>query len=217
MTCRLYLTTPPALLEGTLELSAFKAAFVEALEGGDVACVLLAGESASPTLLEEAVQTLCPLAQERDVAFLVEDNDAVVATLGCDGVHLSDPTLFKQVRTRLGTDYIVGVDCGVSRHDAILVGEGGADYIAFNNRRPLPEIEDPEVREFEEGGPKGLELLTWWQTMMTPPCVSLDDIALEDCAAHAAAGADFIALGRAVWEHSGGPGAAVTKANAAIG
>jgi thiamine-phosphate pyrophosphorylase len=57
------------------------------------------------------------------------------------------------------------------------------------------------------------EILQWWQVMMTVPCVAMGDIALEQVGDLARAGADFVALERAVWAHPDGPAAAVAEAN----
>ncbi|WP_120498732.1 thiamine phosphate synthase [Kiloniella sp. EL199] len=216
MNSEIYLLTPSDLLSDDKNVEQFKALYTQALDRGRVSCVLLSGSASNPKTLKKTVEALQSVTQERDIAFLIEDDYENAKTLGCDGVHLNDAGRYKEAREYLGTDYIVGVDCGISRHDAILVGEAGADYVAFNNRRPLPEIEDPDVREFEEGGPKGLELLTWWQTMMTPPCVSMDDIPIEAVKSHADAGADFIAVQTAIWNHRDNPATAITEVNEAI-
>ena len=44
-----------------------------------------------------------------------------------------------------------------------------------------------------------LELLTWWQNLMEIPCVAIGGITPENCAPLVAAGADFLAVSRAVW------------------
>ncbi|WP_085907211.1 thiamine phosphate synthase [Kiloniella majae] len=216
MNSEIYLLTPSDLLSADKNVEQFKASYIQALDGGGISCVLLSGTADNTEVLKKAVEILQPITQERDIAFLIEDDYQNAKAFGCDGVHLNDAGNYKEAREHFGTDYIVGVDCGISRHDAILVGEAGADYVAFNNRRPLPEIEDPDVREFEEGGPKGLELLTWWQTMMTPPCVSMDDIPIEAIKSHADAGADFIAIQTAIWNHTDNPTTAITEVNEAI-
>ncbi|MFD2204119.1 thiamine phosphate synthase [Kiloniella antarctica] len=216
MNSEIYLLTPPEVLSGELAIDQFVPSLLKALDGGPVSCVLLSGTANSEVFLQEIASTLRPLVQERNIAFLIEDHFKLAASLGCDGVHLTSAENFKDAREFLGDDSIVGVDCGISRHDAILVGEAGADYVAFNNRKPLPEIDDPDVRAFEEGGPRGSDLLTWWQTMMTPPCVSMDDVSIADAVLHAEAGADFVAVQNAVWQHTADPAIAIAEINEAI-
>ncbi|WP_419903864.1 thiamine phosphate synthase [Kiloniella sp.] len=216
MNSEIYLLTPPEVLSGELSTDQFVPSLLQALDSGGISCVLLCGTARSESTLQEVVAVLRPLVQDRDIAFLIEDDFKSAASLNCDGVHLTSAETFKEAREFLGSDNIVGVDCGISRHDAILVGEAGADYVAFNNRKPLPEIDDPDVRAFEENGPRGPELLTWWQTMMTPPCVSMDDVSIDDASLHAEAGADFIAVQSAIWKHPTDPAKAIAEINEAI-
>lgn len=182
---RLYLVAP-AGIEAT-HLAA-------ALDGGDVACVLLAGaDSTSGKLVRTA--------QEREVAALVPDDAELAERLGADGVHLRSGAPVAPARRALPDDRIVGAACGNSRHDAMLAGEAGADYVAFQGRERAPAAAaDPEI-------------LRWWQIMMTVPCVAMGPIALGDAGDMARAGADFVALEAAVWDHPEGPGAAVAEAN----
>ena len=173
---RLYLVTatdcPPADLTAALEV-------------GDIACVLLQtgaldeGGALDEDGLRAAVEVLCPMAQARGVAVLLEDRVEIAAATGCDGVHLSDPKALAAARRRLGEEAIVGVGCGASRHDAITAAERGADYVAFGTSG-------------QEPGPAEIELIDWWQSIMTLPCVAFGAAAPGDCALLAGAGADFV-------------------------
>src|SRR5258708_34094318 len=101
-----------------------------------------------------------------------------------------------------------GVACHDSRHLAMEAAEAGADYVAFgafyetttkpSHYRPAPD------------------LLAWWSEVMTVPCVAIGGITPQNCAPLVAAGADFLAIVRAVWDHPEGPGAAVRDFNKAI-
>ena len=138
--------------------------------------------------LGAAIEVLCPLAQSRDVAVLLQDRVALAAETGCDGVHLSDPKDLAAARRRLGAEAPIGVGCGASRHDAITAAEGGADYVAFGA---------PRGTAAPDSDPADPELLGWWQSLMTLPCVAFGAAAPEDCARLAAAGADFVAVAMA--------------------
>ncbi len=113
------------------------AAFTAALEAADIACVLLLAGALDANALRAVVEVLCPLAQGRDVAVLLQDRVSLAAETGCDGVHLSDPKDLAAARRRLGAEALVGVGCGASRHDAITAAERGADYIAFGAAAPV--------------------------------------------------------------------------------
>ena len=48
---------------------------------------------------------------------------------------------------------------------------------------------------------------------MTVPCVAIGGITVENCGPIVEAGADFLAVVTGVWNHPGGPAAAVTAFN----
>ena len=164
-----------------------------ALAAGDVACLLLHGAGAASRPLVEAAQAL-------GCAVLLEDDAGLARELGADGVHLGPGGHVKQARKTLPEDAIVGAFCGHSRHEAMLAGEAGADYVAFAGREDSADAAaDPA-------------LLAWWQTMMELPCVAMGPIGLAEVGALVEAGADFVALEAAVWDHPDGPAAAVAEA-----
>jgi thiamine-phosphate pyrophosphorylase len=156
-----------------------------ALEAADIACVLLLDAGLDETSLRAAIEALCPLAQAREAAVLLQDRAELAAETGCDGVHLSEPQglpgSIKAARKRLGDEAIVGVGCGTSRHGAMSAAENGADYVAFGTFGP-------------EAGLADTESLGWWQEIMALPCVAFGAAGPEDCARLATAGADFVAV-----------------------
>ena len=209
--CRLYLVTPPEL-----DLDAFAPLLVEALDAGDVACLQLrlkapgdAYKTAETDLIRRACDRLRPIAQERGVAFIVNDRPDIAAETGCDGVHVGQSdTAYAEARRLVGRDAIVGVTCHDSRHLAMVAGEAGADYVAFGafyptNTKPVRYQPTPEVLE-------------WWSGIMEIPCVAIGGITAANCAPLVRAGADFIAVVTAVWNHPEGPGAGVRALNQAI-
>jgi thiamine-phosphate pyrophosphorylase len=209
MTCRLYLITPPAVNPET-----FRPRFVEALEGGDVACVQLRlkaadGGPADREAVRAAARILMPEAQKRDVAFIINDDAELAAELGADGVHVGQDDLSAQAaRAIVGKDAIVGVTCHNSRHLAMEAAEAGADYVAFGAFFPTQTKAAKTQAD--------LETLEIWSTMTTVPCVAIGGITLDNCEPLIAAGADFIAVVAAVWDHPEGPGAAVKAFNAIL-
>jgi thiamine-phosphate pyrophosphorylase len=105
-------------------------------------------------------------------------------------------------RRTLG-DLQLGVWCGASRDQAMEAGEAGADYVAFG---PYGDVEDPADPE----------LVQWWVELMELPAVAEGRITPQNCAPLVQAGADFLAVGEAVWRHDGGPADAVRVFNQAI-
>jgi len=202
--CRLYLVTPPAF-----DPLRFRDALTQALDAGDVACVQLRLKEAADDDIRRACDILQPIAQRRGVAFLLNDRPDLAAQAGCDGVHVGqEDAPYKEARRRLGTDRIVGVTCHDSRHLAIDAAEAGADYVAFGAF--FPTTTKPSRYR------ASLDLLAWWSEVMTVPSVAIGGITPQNCAPLVAAGADFLAVVSAVWDHPDGPGAAVRDFNRAI-
>ena len=119
---------------------------------------------------------------------------------GADGVHiLANEQHYQMVRTALGENAIVGADCKMSRHDAMVLGEIGAQYIAVSSHRRANETDRKQE----------LEMIRWWTEIFTPPLLAWDPETLETAGEQAQSGADFIAIGAPVWDHQHGPVAAM--------
>jgi thiamine-phosphate pyrophosphorylase len=199
--CGLYLVSPVGLANGVLALDRFCGLLAEALDSGPVEAFLLrtgGGEGRlDDAMLERQIETLLAPLHQRGVPLVLEQRVDLVARLGCDGVHL--PASRRQVaavRQTLGAAAILGAAAGGSRHAAMEAAEAGADYVTFG-------LFDPEPRPPEEA------LLTWWQELMELPVVAMGGITLENARRLAEAGADFLALRNAVWNHEQGPAAAL--------
>lgn len=202
--CRLYLVTPPAL-----EPAAFAPILAEALDAGDVACVQLRLKDCPEDDIRRACDVLRPVAQEREVAFILNDHPRLARETGCDGVHVGQTdTPYRDARKIMGNDAIVGVTCHDSRHLAMIAGEEGADYVAFGAFFPTAT----KTAEYKAEP----DLLSWWSELMEVPCVAIGGITAENCAPLVTAGADFLAVVNAVWGHPQGPGAGVRALNAAV-
>jgi thiamine-phosphate pyrophosphorylase len=198
MSCQLYLITPPALPD----LDAFAEVFAAALDAGPVACVQLRLKDATDDAIRAAANRLRPIAQDRDVAFLLNDRPDLAAELGCDGVHIGqEDGTYAEARRIVGPDAIVGVTCHDSRHLAMAAGEAGADYVAFGAFFPTTTKEPETTAE--------IELLEWWAELFTVPCVAIGGITVDNAKALVDAGADFVAVCGGVWSHPEGPAAAV--------
>jgi thiamine-phosphate pyrophosphorylase len=180
-----------------------------ALDAGDVAAVQLRLKNASDEEIRRAARALMPIVQPRGVAFILNDRPDLAAELDADGVHIgADDMPYAKARALVGADATVGVSCYASRHDAMEAAEAGADYVAFGAFF--------ETRTKEPRARADVEILSWWSELMTVPCVAIGGITPENCAPLVEAGADFLAVVSAVWEHPGGPAAAVAGFNRAI-
>ena len=201
--CRLYLVTPPVLAPAR-----FRDTLAEALDAGDVAAVQLRLKGWSDEDLIRAVDVLRPVAQSRDVAFLLNDRPDLAVSTGCDGAHVGQDDMKAAEARRILGKLMLGVTCHGSRDLAMVAGHDGADYVAFGAFFPSTTKTPPAMAE--------TELLAWWTELMEPPCVAIGGITPENCAPLVTAGADFLAVSAAVWGHPDGPAAAVRAFNAAI-
>lgn len=143
------------------------------------------GAAFQPAVAKPLIESV----QAKGVAALLSGDALMARTLRADGVHLpwsKDPiAAYGAAREILGNRYIVGADAGRSRHDAMSLGEAGADYVGFG----IPaHVEDRETARERQ-----IDLVAWWSELFEVPCVALD-AADADLALLTEAGADFIAL-----------------------
>lgn len=198
----LYLITPPKI-----DLAGFSNELAEALDAGPVACLQLRLKDVEDDEIRRATETLLPICHERGVPLLMNDRPDLGAETGCDGVHVGqEDTPYDEARRIMGNDAMIGVTCHDSRHLAIEAGEKGADYVAFGaffatSTKAAKSTADPEI-------------LKWWSSTTEVPCVAIGGITVENCAPLIEAGADFLAVVSAIWDHAQGPGSAVKAFNA---
>jgi thiamine-phosphate pyrophosphorylase len=199
--CQLYLITPP-------DMSAdFAGTLAAALDAGGVACVQLRLKEVDDDAIRRATEALQPIAQDRDVALIMNDRPDLAAELGCDGVHVGQQdAAYADARRIVGDDAIVGVTCHASRDLGVKAADAGADYVAFggffeSTTKQRKHAADPDI-------------LAWWHETTNTPCVAIGGITVANCEALVAAGADFLAVAGGVWNYAGGPAEAVKDFNA---
>ena len=195
--CRLYLITP-----SRFDPKAFADTLRAALGAGDVACLQLRLKDVSDDDVRRATEVLMPIAQARNVAFIINDRPDIAAEMKADGVHIGqDDGHYRDARAAVGPSAIVGVTCHDSRHLAIEAAEAGADYVAFGAFFPTTTKEPKAKAE--------VEILSWWAEMMVVPQVAIGGITVENAKPLVEAGADFLAVSAGVWSHPQGPAAAI--------
>jgi thiamine-phosphate pyrophosphorylase len=204
---RLYLITPNIITSCVDDAEAFAGALEAALEAGDVAAVLLRLADGDERTLINRAKAVAALVQRRDVALLLDGRIEIVGRVGADGGHLGGVEAFVAALPTLKPERIAGAGGLRSRHDAMLAGENGADYLMFGEpdragRRPSFEVE--------------LEQLAWCAELLEVPCIGYAG-SLDEVAALAQTGADFVALGEWIWTHPQGAAAAVAQAAETLG
>jgi len=198
---RLYLFTPQ--LD---DATAFARDLDTALAAADVAAVLLRLAEADERTLVNRTKQIATVVQRRDVALLLDGRPELVGRAGADGAHLTGIAALTAALPGLKPDRIAGAGGLRSRHDAMLAGESGADYVMFGEAGPGGKT--PPFPAVEER-------VKWWADLVEVPCVGYAGTASE-VAALAQAGADFVALGDWLWTHAQGPAAVLTQAQAAL-
>lgn len=137
----------------------------------------------------DQVAAAVKVVQAHGMAALVLDDWALASRVAADGVHLSPRSdavaAYRQARSVLGPAASIGVDAGRSRHDAMELGEAGADYIAFSV--------DTTAGDADQASADRDDLIAWWAEVFEVPCVAYLVRDADDGQRLADLGADFIA------------------------
>ena len=194
---RLYLVT-----ETVDDAGAMGRMLDSALAAADVAAVLLRLPRRGESELVKLAKAVAPGVQARDVALLLHGHPELAGRAGADGAHLTGIAALQAAISRLQPVRIAGAGGLLTRHDAMLAAEAGADYVMFGEPDEDGRLPEPATT---------VERVGWWSEVFQPPCVGYAGD-LEEVAALARAGADFVAIGAFVWNHAAGPAAAVAAA-----
>ena len=200
---RLFLVTPPAF-----DPEEFSSQLRQAMDGGDVACVLIYLPEADGKATQTAAETLVPIIQEGGAAALIYGDTQAAGRSKADGVHI-DGSLddVKLAVESFQPARIVGAGGTKLKHEDMEWAETGIDYL-FLGKLDLVEKEDPH--------PKTLAKASWWAELFETPCVALGGNMIASANAAAETGAEFVAMKDAVWSHAKGPKQAVAEINAIL-
>lgn len=205
---RLYLITPPQIED----VPAFVDLFRAAIQGGDIASLQIRikqGDAIDTAKTREVAHAVKRICAAEHIALIINDSPQLARALQADGVHLGlDDMDITEARDLVGPDMIIGATCKASRHQAMIAGEAGADYVAFGAFYPTQTKTDTSPAE--------PDILTWCQMFLTLPCVAIGGISVDNAAPLISAGADFLAVSSGVWDHNDGPAAAVAMLNRVI-
>lgn len=201
VTPRLYLAIP-----ATLEAAQLHDIY-DVLTKADVAAVLLRLPASDPRTLTERVKAFAAVVQASGAALLVDGHADLVARGGADGAHLTGIDAMQEARPSLQPQRIAGVGGLPTRHDAMLAGEAGVDYVLFGE--PDRDGARPSIEAVAER-------VGWWAELFEIPCVGFAG-SLEEAAIIAAAGADFVLVENCIWSDLRGAAAALMDAGQAIG
>lgn len=194
---RLYLTAHA----GT-ETASLAETLAGLLPSADIAAVLVRFAPADDRTLINRIKTLAPVIQNTGAAFILDGHPELVARGGADGAHLTGLAALTAALPELRPERIVGAGGLHTRHDAMVAGESGADYVLFG---------EPDEAGQHPAAEAVSERIGWWAELFEPPCVAYA-ATLAEVHTFAAAGADFLLLDAAVWSDPRGPRAALADA-----
>lgn len=198
--CRIVLVAPPGADDAALPRL-----LADALDGGDVASVILPRYDRDEQSFQRLAERVAPVVQDRGAAFILAGDTRVAGRIGADGNHLDEgPAAVAEAVQRARGKTIVGAGGIRTRDDALTLGDLEPDYLYFgrfgHDDRPAPH-------------PRNLDLGAWFAEMVAIPCVVEAGSTLESVDAVAATGAEFVALSSAVFAGPLPPGEAVAEAN----
>lgn len=198
---RLYLATP--LVADSAQLVS---QLPELLAIADIAAVLLRLAPSDERGIIQRAKALASPVQKAGAALLLDGYYEQVARSGADGANVTGIEAMQEAMPTLKPDRILGVGGLITRHDAMTAGEAGADYVLFG---------EPDANGERPSAEAICERLDWWAELFEPPCVGFA-ATLDEARMFAAAGADFVLVGDAIWQDPRGPRAALRDAADAI-
>jgi len=198
---RLYVLTP-----AVNDAAALSGVLAEIFRAVDVAAVLLRLGEADERSLINRVKAAAPGVQGAGAALLVDGRPEIVARAGADGAHLAGPDALLAAVRALKPNYIAGAGGLRSRHDAMVAAEAGADYVMFG---------EPDAAGHHPSRDAVVDRIAWWAEVFEIPCVGYA-ATLDDIDALVAVGADFVAVGDALFDDPRGPKAAAADVAARL-
>lgn len=182
---KIYLITPAEFMP-----SEFASRLSGVLDAFDIACLRLGLGTKDEEFVIRAADTLREVAHARDIPLIIERHPQLAERLGLDGVHLMDARSVSTARKALGPDAIVGAFCGASRHEGMIAGEAGADYIAFG---PAAAASSSDENHADP------DLFAWWSETIELPVVAEGPFDSK-CIEHISPFADFLSIGPEIWQ-----------------
>jgi thiamine-phosphate pyrophosphorylase len=181
---RLYLQTP-----AVDDAAGLVASLPEILAGADIAAVLVKLAMTDQRTMIARIKALAPAVQNAGAALLLEGHVELVARAGADGAHLSGLAALEEALPSLKPDRIAGLGGLATRHESMLAGELGADYVLFG---------EPDAKGHRPSMEAIAERLDWWAELFEPPCIGYA-ASRDEAYEFALAGADFVLVGDEVW------------------
>jgi thiamine-phosphate pyrophosphorylase len=164
---------------------------VEAALAGGASAIQYRNKAADPAQRRAQAAALARVHALRGGLYIVNDDAALAAAVGADGVHVGeDDGSVAAARELLGPERIIGISCYDDFERARAGVAAGADYVAFGSFFPSsvkPGARRPPVALLERGASLGV------------PVVAIGGITAENAGVLQRAGAHAVAVISAVF------------------
>jgi thiamine-phosphate pyrophosphorylase len=174
---------------------------------GGVDMVQLRRKQSQPEELSELAYRCLESAHAGGALFLLDDHVDLAREIGADGVHIGQADLSPaEARSRLGGELLLGLSTH-SKPDVLGAGSQPVDYISAGPVHMTPT---------KPGRPAvGFEHISVAAARSTVPVVAIGGLGVKSVGEAMAAGADVVAVVRAICR-AGDPGAVASELRAAI-
>lgn len=201
--CRLVLITPQ--MRDTHALAKLVG---DALQGGDVASVIIPQYDLDDGAFQDQAEVLVPVVQDAGAAAIIVDNSRVAGRVKADGLHINgNREAVAEVVEKFAPKMIVGAGGAHERHTALEVGEATPDYMFFGKF-------DGDIKP--EAHSKNLALGEWWASMVSIPCIVMGGADADSALVVAETGVEFVALSKAVFADPAQVTSIVARINAEL-
>ena len=176
--CKLYLRVAAGHPDGWPDLEA-------AVRLAHPSVLLITGIGAAVDAV--LLRSFMAAARRLDLAVMIENDIHLATELDADGVHLrAGSDALAEARRLLGEDKSIGTSCVLSRHEAMVMAEGGADYIAFGEFGVRADAGAAEVTD----------MIEWWADIFEVPCVAWgqEHYSKDELRGLVGAGADYLSV-----------------------
>ncbi len=144
---------------------------------------------------EALARELLALCRSQGVPLIINDDAALAARIGADGVHLgADDGALGKARALLGPQAVIGASCGNSLPRALSAISEGASYVAFGRFF--------KSRSKPDAPPADLETLHAARAALSVPVCAIGGVTPVNASDLIAAGADLIAAIGGVFGHA---------------
>lgn len=185
---RLYGVTDTRLMPGSLLLDK-----VEAALAGGCGWIQYRDKSHDHSRRRREAEQLLGLCNKYRAQLLINDDVALAAAIGAQGVHLGQGDTGAAIaRAQLGDDAIIGVTCHADIALAVAAAEAGASYVAFGRFFHSATKPDASLAS--------LDILGRARDAVDLPIVAIGGIDTHNAAQVLAAGADTLAVCGALFD-----------------